>query len=75
LFDAEAVEFECSCSRQRIEKTLRAMGREELEFILQERDLIEVGCEFCSKHYHFDKIDVEALLHEEPVANDPITLH
>lgn len=75
LFDAEAVAFQCACSQQRIARTLRALGREELESILQERDNIEVSCEFCSKHYHFDKIDVEALLHEEIAADNPATLH
>ncbi|MFI3218414.1 MAG: Hsp33 family molecular chaperone HslO [Methylococcales bacterium] len=75
LFDAEAVEFQCACSRQRIALTLRALGREELEGILQERDKIKVGCEFCSKRYYFDKIDVETLLLEEPVVNNPATLH
>ncbi len=75
LFDAEAVEFQCACSRQKIEQTLRAMGKEELEDILEERGGIEVICEFCSEHYHFDKIDVETFLLEESVANDSATLH
>ncbi len=75
LFDAEAVEFECACSRERIEKTLRAMGREELEDILKERGGIEVICEFCSEHYHFDKVDVETFLLAESVSNDSTTLH
>lgn len=75
LFDAEPVVFECVCSRQRIERTLRAMGVKELESILQERDNIEVNCEFCSKRYTFDKVDITALLHEECSANDTATLH
>ncbi|OYV16340.1 MAG: molecular chaperone Hsp33 [Methylococcaceae bacterium NSP1-2] len=75
LFDAEAVEFQCACSRQKIEQTLRAMGKQELEDILKERGGIEVICEFCSEHYHFDKIDVETFLLEESVANDSATLH
>ncbi|MDD5216436.1 MAG: Hsp33 family molecular chaperone HslO, partial [Methylococcales bacterium] len=61
LFNSEVVEFECSCSRERIEKTLRAMGENELQAILQERETIEVTCEFCSENYRFDAQDVEAL--------------
>ncbi len=75
LFDAEPVTFECACSRQRIERTLRAMGAKELESMLQERDTIEVICEFCSERYTFDKVDITALLHEECSANDTATLH
>jgi molecular chaperone Hsp33 len=75
VFNAEAVKFQCACSRERIAQTLRALGREELEGILKEREKIKVGCEFCSKRYYFDKIDVETLLLEEPVINSPATLH
>ena len=62
LFDSEPVEFACSCSRTKIENTLRLLGRNELESILEERGNIEVNCEFCNKHYEFDKIDIENLL-------------
>jgi molecular chaperone Hsp33 len=62
LFDGEAVEFGCSCSRQKIENALRIFGRKELESVLDERGHIEVNCEFCNKHYQFDRIDVEQLL-------------
>jgi molecular chaperone Hsp33 len=74
LFDAEPVEFQCACSRQRIERTLRAMGRAELEGILEERGGVEVICEFCGEHYQFDKIDVEHFL-TQGVTHDSDTLH
>ena len=43
LFDAEPVAFQCACTRPRIERTLRALGREELESIIEERGNIEIG--------------------------------
>jgi molecular chaperone Hsp33 len=75
LFNAEPVEFQCSCSRPKIERTLRVMGREELEDILQEHGAIQVSCEFCSEQYLFDRIDVETLLIQESVANQSKTQH
>jgi molecular chaperone Hsp33 len=75
LFDAEPVEFHCDCSRQRIERTLRTMGREELESILQERGSIEVGCDFCNEQYLFDRVDVETMLLQESVVNQSQTRH
>lgn len=75
LFDAEPVEFYCRCSRQLIEKTLRAMGRAELEDILQEQGAIEVDCEFCGKHYSFDQVDVEAILVPDGVSPPSNTRH
>jgi len=75
LFDAEAVAFACSCSREKINTTLRALGREELESILLERKLIEVNCDFCNAQYHFDKIDVEVLLASESPVHSSATQH
>ena len=74
LFDSEPVQFECSCGRARIERTLRALGAEELESILEEQGKIDVGCEFCGEHYVFDKVDVSILLQEERIARSD-TLH
>jgi len=62
IYDPEAVEFKCNCSRQKISGTLLALGRAELESILKERADIEVDCQFCGANYSFDKVDVENLL-------------
>ena len=74
LFEPEALSFQCACSKSRIERTLQAMGREELEDLLATLGRIEVSCEFCGKHYQFDKIDVELLLKDES-HNDSNTVH
>jgi molecular chaperone Hsp33 len=75
LFDPEPVEFYCACSRHRIERTLRAMGRAELEDILQEQDHIDIICEFCGANYVFDKIDVESLLSQDGLSIESTTRH
>ncbi len=67
IYEPEDVAFKCGCSRQKIGGTLTALGRSELQAILQERDNIEVDCQFCGAQYHFDKVDVENLL-TNPVA-------
>jgi len=62
LFDPEEIEFQYTCSRSRIERTLHALGKEELEDILIEQGDIQVCCEFCGEQYHFAKIDIESML-------------
>ncbi|MGR8941701.1 MAG: Hsp33 family molecular chaperone HslO [Gammaproteobacteria bacterium] len=62
LFDPEPVQFECACTKQKIEYALRSLGEQELEHMLEEKGTIEVGCEFCNKQYRFDRIDVQKLL-------------
>jgi molecular chaperone Hsp33 len=75
LFDAEPVRFECTCSKHKIEYALRSLGRQELEHLLEEKGEVEVGCEFCSKQYRFDRIDVQRLLNGDLSVSQPDTRH
>ena len=61
LFDAQQVKFHCSCSRSSVSAMLQLLGQQEVESIIEERDSIEVHCDFCNKDYEFDKVDVEQL--------------
>lgn len=49
--------FACSCSRERVTKMMLSLGQAEADSILQERDVIEVGCDFCGLQYRFDAVD------------------
>jgi len=75
LYEPETVQFKCSCGRPRIERTLRALGAEELNSILAEQGKIEVNCEFCGAHYQFDAIDIAKALNEDNVNVPSDTLH
>lgn len=55
--------FRCSCSRERSEKALLSLGREELESLLEEGEAV-VDCHFCYERYVFDRDDLEMLLGE-----------
>ncbi len=54
-------QFSCSCSRERVAGMLRGLGRPEVDSILAEMGLAEVGCEFCGRQYRFDAVDVGEL--------------
>lgn len=76
LFDGPTFEFKCSCSREAIETTLRALGRDELnETLRDEGGLIRVDCEFCAAHYNFDAVDVEQLFVGDPATQGSSTRH
>ncbi len=55
--DASAPHFACTCSRERVSNMIRSLGQEEADSIIAERGTIEVGCDFCGQHYHFDAVD------------------
>ncbi len=49
--------FSCSCSRERVARMILGLGQHEAQTILQEHELIEVGCDFCGLQYRFDAVD------------------
>jgi molecular chaperone Hsp33 len=63
LHTPKPLRFACTCSRAKVERTLIAMGEEELRSILRDEGAIKVDCEFCNQHYTFDAADVDALCH------------
>ena len=54
--------FRCRCSRERVERTLMALGADELASILKEEGRAETHCAFCNETYAFDRADLESLL-------------
>jgi molecular chaperone Hsp33 len=61
MFESVPVFFRCRCSRERVENMLRALGRDEVDSVLEEFGQVEVRCEFCSRAYRLDAVDCAAL--------------
>lgn len=61
LFDARPITFRCRCSEEKMKEVLKILGEEEAKALLQEREKIEVSCDFCNKHYSYDAIDIAML--------------
>ena len=70
LFDGFEIEYmeerpaqyRCACSRERLEKVVISLGREELEDMIERDKQAEVVCRFCQKKYHFSEDDLKELL-------------
>lgn len=54
--------YKCNCSKEKCEKGLIAIGREELEKIIKEEEKIEIVCNFCNNKYIFTREDLKDLL-------------
>lgn len=61
MFESAPVFFRCRCSRERVENMLRALGRDEVDSMVEEFGQVEVRCEFCSRAYRLDAVDCAAL--------------
>lgn len=56
------VQFNCTCSRERIESVLISLGKTELEQVHEEEEETEVHCHFCNERYKFSKEDITNLI-------------
>ena len=75
VFESEPVSFRCTCSRERIEETLRGLGYPEVRGILEEQSKVGVDCSFCNQHYEFDSVDVERVFAADVSPEIPKTRH
>lgn len=56
------VQFKCDCSRERFKDGIAAIGREELQTIIEEDHGAEVVCHFCENKYYYDEAELTELL-------------
>ncbi len=61
LFDPVPLEFSCSCSRSRSANALISLGREDVEALIAEQDLITIDCKFCNQSYVFGAPDLDEI--------------
>lgn len=61
VFPPEAIHFECTCNHQKMENAVKLLGKEEAHEILSTNKSLEVTCEFCNRHYAFDKAEVDQI--------------
>ena len=63
------VAFTCTCSRERVERALLGLGRDELQKIISEEPHTEAVCEFCKTAYVLSRDEVRALIEKLEARN------
>ena len=64
LFDTIEVEYKCDCSRDRMKKKIRGLGRGEIETMFDEQEkegkkrVLTAVCHFCNSKYDFTEKDL-----------------
>lgn len=61
-FGEYAVEFDCRCTRQKVESALLGLGRDELSKMASEQPQTEATCEFCKRQYVLTASEVTELV-------------
>ena len=61
-FDNVPTKYECDCSRDRTDRALISLGKDELTKIIEEDGKAEITCHFCDNIYKYTKEELEQLL-------------
>ncbi len=65
ILERKPLEYRCACSRERMEKALIALGREELTRMIEdETEGAELTCHFCKRSHQFSQGDLIKLLNK-----------
>lgn len=62
ILDKVPTQFYCDCSKSKVSRVLIAMGKEELQNIINDGKEITVNCHFCNKDYTYSIKELEFLL-------------
>ena len=55
-------EYRCTCSKERMERALISIGKDELKKLIEEDGQAELSCRFCDNKYMFNKKELTELL-------------
>jgi molecular chaperone Hsp33 len=61
VFEPQHPQFHCSCTREKVGNMLKMLGKGEVDDALTELGHLGINCDFCGKHYEFDKVDCAQL--------------
>jgi molecular chaperone Hsp33 len=65
VFEPKHPGFYCSCNREKVGNMLKMLGQAEIESALADLGQLGIDCDFCGKHYDFDKVDCAQLFATE----------
>jgi molecular chaperone Hsp33 len=54
VFDAQPIEFGCSCSADRVRQSLSIYSARDIAHMTTEEGIVTADCQFCGAHYEFD---------------------
>ena len=62
ILETMPLRYHCGCTRERVERALLSLGKDELKDMLAEQGGAEVGCSFCNRKQVFTAEELKALI-------------
>lgn len=66
VHDTLPISFTCKCSKERVQRAIIGLGKDEIKDMIAKDNGAEANCHFCNETYHFTAKELEDLL---PSAN------
>jgi molecular chaperone Hsp33 len=54
VFDAQKVNFGCSCSEEKVRQSLSIYSAKDIAYMTTDEGIVTADCQFCSAHYRLD---------------------
>ena len=64
VLDTLPTQFHCNCSKERVEKAVASVGREDLQAMIDDGEDIEVKSDFCNSTYKYTVDELKEILKE-----------
>ncbi len=62
ITDKIPTKFYCNCTKERVEKAIISIGRDDIQEMIDEDKTIEVNCHFCNTAYNFSVDELKGML-------------
>lgn len=60
--EESAVRFECKCSQVRVMSSLATLPRTDIEELIADGEILEIGCDYCNRQYRVSPAQLQGLL-------------
>ncbi len=62
VLDEMEVDYVCTCSRQKVENSIRLLSDEDIRSLADEKGYAKANCHFCNKNHRFTKGQLEEII-------------
>jgi molecular chaperone Hsp33 len=59
-----SVEIACSCSKEKVMDSIKLLGADEVQSMIEKQETVDVQCEMCGKRYRIDQATVRTIYQE-----------
>lgn len=64
ILDSFTPEYKCNCSREKVERALLSIGKNDLQELYNDNKTEELKCEFCNTSYEFTNEEIGEILNQ-----------